>query len=190
MQRRYTRMPSIYSLQFQPRPLFIPTHYARSRKFHERVSNFGNVFFTWWSERESNYHFKRVIMDPPAKRRADDGSTSNAGLKQLYFFQEIRSSIVKIPIFLWFSRGGGGGPDPNIILSEPSMARRRFTGVPMMPNIECWPGTIVIFQEIRSSIVKNLIFLWFSSGGGGVQTPCTSPLWIRACLLKVNSSWS
>ena len=32
----------------------------------------------------------------------------------------------------------------------------RFSGGPMVPNIECWLGSFVIFQGIRNTIAKNL----------------------------------
>ena len=39
-----------------------------SRKFCQRCSNLDNVFFSWWGEGGSKYHFKRAIIGPPAKR--------------------------------------------------------------------------------------------------------------------------
>ena len=63
-------------------------------------------------------------------------------------------------------------------------AKRHWNGVSLTsrwwPNIECWLGSFVIFQVIRSSIAKKpYIFVIFSRG---VRTPCTPPppLWIRA----------
>ena len=43
----------------------------------------------------------------------------------------------------------------------------------MVPNIECWFGSFVVLQGIRTSIAKKpFIFCDFQSeGGGGVQTP-------------------
>ena len=44
-----------------------------------------------------------------------------------------------------------------------------FPGVPMMAqHIECWLGSFVIFQGIRTSIAKNsYIFVFVQAGGGG-----------------------
>ena len=51
-----------------------------------------------------------------------------------------------------------------------------LAGVLMMPNIECWLDSFVIFQGIRTNITnkKHYIFVIFQ-GGGGVRTPCLPP---------------
>ena len=60
-------------------------------------------------------------MDLPAKRRADDGPTSNAGLAQLYFFRRSGPVLLNTLYFCDFpGEGGGRGLDPNITLREPS----------------------------------------------------------------------
>ena len=47
-----------------------------------------------------------------------------------------------------------------------------------MAQIECWLGSFVIFQGIRTSIAKKpYIFVIFQGGGGGPDP--LSPLWIR-----------
>ena len=54
----------------------------------------------------------------------------------------------------------------------------RFADGPMMAhlgNIECWLGSFVIFQGIRTSIAKepfSFVIFW------GFQTPCPPSLWI------------
>ena len=57
-----------------------------SRKFCERVSTFVNVY-SGLGQKGSNYHYKRVIISPPAKGHlmafrwhADNGPTLNASL--------------------------------------------------------------------------------------------------------------
>ena len=52
----------------------------------------------------------------------------------------------------------------------------RFAGVPMMVNIECWLGSFVIFQEIRTSIAQKLYIFVIFRGGGGGSGPPVSPL--------------
>ena len=39
------------------------------------------------------------------------------------------------------------------------------------PNIECWLGSFVIFQGIRTSIAKKPFILWFFRRGGGGGAP-------------------
>ena len=54
-----------------------------------------------------------------------------------------------------------------------------IAGVPSSwwPNIECWLGSLVIFQGIQTSVAKKpYIFVIFQGswgGGGGVRTPCS-----------------
>ena len=66
-----------------------------SRKFCQRGSNFEKVSFLFYfflegREDPNKYHYKRAIIDSPAKRhlnafcwQADDGPTLNAGLVAL-----------------------------------------------------------------------------------------------------------
>ena len=49
----------------------------------------------------------------------------------------------------------------------------RFAGGPIMPNIEFWLGSFVIFQGIRISIAKKPFIFVISQGG--VRTPCPPP---------------
>ena len=53
-------------------------------------------------------------------------------------------------------------------------SRRHLNGVSLAerwwPNIECWLGSFVIFQGIRTSIAKKpFIFVIFQGGGGGLD---------------------
>ena len=69
---------------------------------------------------------------------------------------------------------------PNSTKSGQSSARQ-WNGVSVAgrwwPNIECWFGSFVIFQGIRTNIAKKpYIFVIFQGGG---TDPCP-PLWIRA----------
>ena len=72
--------------------------------------------------------------------------------------------------FLFFVVGEGI-EDPDTAIYWPSSARQQtpfkrcFAGGPMMSNIECWLGSFVIFQGIRTSIAKKpYIFCDFSEG--------------------------
>ena len=51
------------------------------------------------------------------------------------------------------------------------LAKRHLNGVSLAcrcwPNIECWLGSFVIFQRIRTSIAKNPYILCSFRGGGG-----------------------
>ena len=60
-------------------------------------------------------------------------------------------------------------------LNGVSLAGRRW------PNIECWLGSFVIFQGIRTSITKKtyIFVVFFFRGVGGLNP--LSPLWIRTC---------
>ena len=49
-----------------------------------------------------------------------------------------------------------------------------------VPNIECWLGSFVIFQRIRTNIAKKLYIFVIFQGGGGSWSP--APLWIRTWL--------
>ena len=49
----------------------------------------------------------------------------------------------------------------------------------MRANIECWLGSLVLFQGIGTSIAMKLYILWIFRGGAGPGP--LSPLWIRPC---------
>ena len=84
-------------------------------------------------------------------------------------------------VHIWQRMMGEGESKYNYkraIIGPPAKRHKwRFAGVPIWPSIECWLGSFVIFQGIRTSTAKRTIFLWFS-GGGGVRTLAPS-LWIR-----------
>ena len=72
-----------------------------------------------------------------------------------------------------------------------SSAKCHLNGVSLAcqwwPNIECWLGSFVVLQGIRTSIGKKpYIFVIFQ---GGVRTPCPPPLWIRTCQILHISIW-
>ena len=74
------------------------------------------------------------------------------------------------------------------IIDQP--VKRHLNGISLAgqwwPNIECWLGSFVVLQEIRSSIGKKpYIFLIFQ---GGVWTPFL-PLWIRTWCIHVKIFW-
>ena len=96
-------------------PLLRWCHYElacirESRKFCQRGSNADKVFYGWWGERGSKYHFKSVIIDPPGKRFPGlpmMAPTLNAGLLVLWFSRGSGPVLLVNPIVLWFFRGGG-----------------------------------------------------------------------------------
>ena len=68
------------------------------------------------------------------------------------------------------------GPQAKHHLNGTSLAGRRC------PNIDCWLGSLVIFQGIRTSIAKtSYSFVIFQ--GWGDPDPL-SPIWIRACFIR------
>ena len=78
------------------------------------------VFFSWWGEVGSKYHYKRVIIDPPAKRHLNGVSLAcrrwpniKLWLGSFGIFQGIRTSIARKPNnFVIFQRGGVRTPFP------------------------------------------------------------------------------
>ena len=64
----------------------------------------------------------------------------------------------------------------------PSLAHRQ--NAIWWPNIECWLGSIVIFQWILASIAKKpYIFCFFREDPG----PCPHPLRIRTCSVYISA---
>ena len=62
--------------------------------------------------------------------------------------------------------------DPNTNIGPPAKRHCRW-----WPNIECWLGSLVNFQGMRTSIArKPYIFVIFQRGSG---PSCLPPLWIR-----------
>ena len=56
----------------------------------------------------------------------------------------------------------------------------RFAGGSMMPNNECWLGSLVIFQGIQTSIAKTLYFCGFSRRESNNLDPRMSSLFTPA----------
>ena len=87
--------------------------------------------------------------------------------------QKVLSDGSKFDNFIFFLVGSPNTAKKAII--GPS-AKRHLNGVSLVgddgPNVECWLGSFVIFQGIRTSIA-NLYFCDFSEG---VRTPCPPPL--------------
>ena len=93
-----------------------------------------------------------------------------------------------VRFFFWGGGGWGGWSGKRYhfkraIIGPP--AKCHLNGVSLAcqwwPNIECWLGSFVIFQSIRTSIDKKpYTFVIFQ----GVRTPCLPPplLWICACI--------
>ena len=88
--------------------------------------------------------------------------------------------------FFFFGVGGGGGglmrgKRIHIALKASHHlppGKRHLNGISLAgrswPNIECWLGSFVIFQGVRTSIAKKLyIFVIFQGEGG--SDPCPLP---------------
>ena len=71
------------------------------------------IFFNWWGEEGSKYHYKPAIIGPPAKPRFTGvpmmAQTLNAVLVTLWFFRWFGPLLPRNPIFCIFP---GGGLDP------------------------------------------------------------------------------
>ena len=96
-----------------------------SRKFCQRVSNFDNIFFCF----DSEYHYRRAIIGPPAKRHLNGISlafrcwpNNESWLGSFVFFSGDRTNIAKKPYIFVIFRGGGGVRTPFLPL-DPCMAR-------------------------------------------------------------------
>ena len=80
---------------------------------------------------------------------------------------------------LWWGEEGSKYHYKRAIIGPP--AKRQLNGILLAcrcwPNIECWLGSLVIFQGIRTSIAKKpYIFVIFRGGGGGGSGPPVPPL--------------
>ena len=105
-------------------------HMRGSREFCQRGSIFVNFFFlSWWGEGGSKYHYKWVIISPPAKRHLNGVSLAcrwwpniECWLENSVTFRGSGQVLLRNPIFLWFSGGGGGGGSgPPVPLLDPHM---------------------------------------------------------------------
>ena len=80
----------------------------------------------------------------------------------------------QVMLCCWWGEGGSKYHYERAIIAPP--AKRHLNGVSLAcqwwPNVDCWLGSFVIFQGIRTSIVKKPCFCEFS--GGGVLTPVPS----------------
>ena len=97
-------------------------------------------------------------------------------LYQIWQIQKILSEGVQLwqRFFSWWGVGGSKYLYKRAIIGPP--ADRHLNGVSLAflwwLNIECWPGSFVIFQGIWTRIAKKpYIFVIFQRGGGGVRTP-------------------
>ena len=84
--------------------------------------------------------------------------------------------------FLFFFLVYDGREDPNTAIIDPP-PKRHLNGVSLAgrlwPNIECWLGSFVALQGIRTSIAeKPYMFVIFQGGGHDILPP---PLWTRTC---------
>ena len=91
----------------------------RSSKFCQRGSIFDNVFFSWWGDRGSKYHYKWAIIGPPAKRHLNGVSLAGRWLPNIecwlfsfVIFQGIWTSIAKKPYISVIFQRGSGPPVP------------------------------------------------------------------------------
>ena len=85
-----------------------------SRKFCQRGSNFDvlGVFFSWWGEGGSKYHYKLAIIGPSAKHHLNDISLAcrcwpniEWWLGSFVIFRGSGPILLWNSIFLWFFRG-------------------------------------------------------------------------------------
>ena len=90
-----------------------------SRKLCQRGSKFVIVFFRWRGERGSKYHYKRAIINPPAKRHLNGislacrwWSSIECWLESSVNFRKSGPALLRNTIVLWFFRGGGGSGPP------------------------------------------------------------------------------
>ena len=98
---------------------------------------------------------------------ADPGNFARGG-PTFFFFFFVRGKRIQIALKAGHHH-----------LNRVSLAGRCWT------YIECWLGSFVIFQGIRTSIAKKpYIFVIFSEG----YEPPVPPLWIRTCHLQVHYS--
>ena len=60
-----------------------------------------------------------------------------------------------------------------------SKTKRHLNGVSLAgqrwPNMECWPGSFVVFQGIRTSIAKKTYNIVIFQGGGDALSPPQDP---------------
>ena len=104
-----------------------------SRKFCQREFNSENIFFFGWRRvGGSIYHFKQVIIGPPAKHHLNGvllvclwRPNIEHGLVALWFFKWSGPVLLRNLIFLWFFRG----PD---CLAPPPLWIRTCHFVPML----------------------------------------------------------
>ena len=83
----------------------------------------------------------------------------------------VREGPTLTSFFLFVFLVDEGREDPNTSISGPSSACQRM---PMMANIECWLSSLVIFQEIRTSIARKP-YIFVILQGGRVWTPVPPP---------------
>ena len=85
--------------------------------------------------------------------------------------------------------------DPNTTICGPTSARQRnaikwrFACVPLVAQ-HCWLGSLVLFQEIRTTIAMKPYIPVILQGGGDLDhlppPPPPPPPWIRTCFLPGN----
>ena len=83
--------------------------HARIQKVLSEGSNYDVFFFfSWWGEGGSKCHYKWTIIGPPAKRHWNGISLECQWWLNIVCWGS-GPVMVRNPIFLWFSRGWGGG---------------------------------------------------------------------------------
>ena len=94
---------------------------------------FFSFVFLEGREDPSQYHYKRAIIDPPAKRHLNGVSMAcrywpkiECWLGILVIFQAVWTSSTKKPYNFVTFRGGGVGSGPPVPLLDPPMAHERL----------------------------------------------------------------
>ena len=99
-------------------------------------------FFSWWGKGGSKYHYKRVIIGPPAKRHWNGVSLAyrwwpniECWLGSFVIFRGSGPVLLRNPIVLWFFSGGNGGRNP--LFPTPSLDPRMNEVILRFVEIVC-----------------------------------------------------
>ena len=134
-----------------------------SRKFCQREFNSENIFFFGWRRvGGSIYHFKQVIIGPPAKHHLNGvllvclwRPNIEHGLVALWFFKWSGPVLLRNLIFLWFFRG------PDCLAPPPSGSAH----VILYP---CYMGQLIRFWY-SLHMCKTLVWTPMLWGWAGIQ---------------------
>ena len=95
----------------------LPLHARIQKLLPQAVQHW--QFFSWWGEVGSKYHYKRAIIDSPAKSNLNGVSLAcrcwpniENWLGSSVIFRGSGPALLRNPIFCDFTEGGGSGPCP------------------------------------------------------------------------------